>query len=926
MTTKAWNKALVCLFGCLFTTSVFATACVIGEGRWGGGPPVDAERWSDISEDLLLVGAGAELIVFDISTPTAPVELGRALVNHAATSVAVSADGSMASVSDWFDNVTLVDISDRNDPVARGNFAWAGIQQPTGMAFDGDNLYVAVRTIGLSVLDISDPDTPTFVANSDGSPSDFVFDVALRGDYAYLGQNAEGVQVVDISDPSDPLVVGNYAAAVGAGQLTIDGSRAYVSRGAFGFDILDLTSPTAPAFLGNFDTSGFAYEAVVLPGDRLAVADNIDGTVIYDISTPATPLVLGDFGFSPYRLVAIDDRVFTVHGTEQTPRIRLVDFQTPASPTEIGHIDFDGRSRAVSVGVNHILVANSDGGVVMLDSTNPVTPSVVGRVDMGFDARKVGHVNGYGIASTSYDKNIGVIDPQPGGPTLVTTINNVFQTNDLVDYGTRLYVASGEFGGLRIHDMSNPLVPQFLGSLVPAGETVWQIAVVGDYLYSGYVNDTDLLVIDVNDPAAPVTVGSPYVLPGGATDIAASGTTVFVGTQIHGVRILQNDGTGNLSEIADIDVSPASVTGVSVDGDFLYVSAGGFSGLLVYDISDPANPQFTEQHNTAGQAEAVDADGGVIAMAEGSSGVSSFGCDLVASNQPPVTVGVIGDQSSDEGETIFPLSTNPNFNDPDGQALTYTATGLPPGLSISIGSGVVEGSLSFASSGIYPVEITATDPFDLFATQSFTWTIIETNAPPVVLSDIDDQVNDEGDNINLDIHTFFSDPDGDTLRFDAGDLPDGVSIDENSGVISGVLTSISSGNYTNLILAFDPDDEMAGQTFKWTVNNINNPPMVLSDIDDQINDEGDNINLDTHTHFTDPDGDALRFEVSDLPDGLSIDETSGVISGVLTDISSGNYTTLVSAYDPDDEMISQDFSWTVADIEIDSLVFKDGFE
>lgn len=859
MTTVLWEKGLISLFGYLLSGLVFAApdlqtdlldehspeglsrtaetrlnvsagaVCAIGEGRWGGGQAVDAERWSDISEDLLLVGAGAELIVFDISTPTAAVELGRVLVNHPATSVAVSANGSMAAVSDWFDNVTLVDISVRNAPVVRGNYAWPGIQQPTGMAFDGDYLYVAVRTIGLSVLDISNPDTPTFVANSDGSPTDFVFDVALRGDYAYLGQSADGVQIVDISNPNIPSVVGNHAASIGAGQITIDGSRAYVTLGATGFNILDLTNPIAPVLSGTFDTVGFAYEAVLLPGDRLAVADSIDGTVIYDISTPATPVALGNFGFSPYRLVALDNRVFIVPGIEQKSRIRLVDFQTPASPSEIGYIDFDGRSRAASVGVNHILVANSERGVIMLDTTNPVAPSVVGRVDIGFDARKIGHVNGYGVASTSYDKNIGVIDPQPGGPTLVATINNVFQTNDLVDDGTRLYVASGSSGGLRIHDMSNPLIPQFLGSVVPAGKIVWQIAAAGNYVYSGHVNDTDLLVFDVSIPATPSIVGSPYVLPGGATDIAASGTAVFVGTMLYGVRILQNDGAGNLSEIANIDVSPASVTGVSVHGDFLYISAGVFSGLLVYDVSDPSNPQFSEQHNTAGGAEAVDADSGVIAMAEGNTGVSSFGCDLVANNQPPVTVGIIGDQSSDEGETIFPLSTNPSFNDPDGQALTYTATGLPPGLSISIGSGVVEGSLGFDSSGIYPVEIKATDPFDLFATQDFTWTINNINVPPVVLSDIPDQFNDEGDSVSLDASAHFSDPDGDTLRFEAGDLPNGLSIGETSGVISGVLAGNSSGSYTTLVLAYDPDGEVASRTFSWTVADTNTDPLLFRD-------------------------------------------------------------------------------------------------
>ena len=113
----------------------------------------------------------------------------------------------------------------------------------------------------------------------------------------------------------------------------------------------------------------------------------------------------------------------------------------------------------------------------------------------------------------------------------------------------------------------------------------------------------------------------------GPTDMDASGDYLYVGTQVNGVRVLQNDGAGNLEEVASIDVSLASVTGVSVDGDRLHVSGGVYSGLLIYDISDPADPKLVDQYNTDGEATGVDAANGVIAMAEGRSGASTFGCD-----------------------------------------------------------------------------------------------------------------------------------------------------------------------------------------------------------------------------------------------------------------------------------------------------------
>ena len=143
---------------------------------------------------------------------------------------------------------------------------------------------------------------------------------------------------------------------------------------------------------------------------------------------------------------------------------------------------------------------------------------------------------------------------------------------------------------------------------------------------------------------------------------------------------------------------------------------------------------------------------------------------------------------------------------------------MPPGLSITVGSGVIEGTLGYDAAGSYSVEVTATDPYALFATQSFNWTINNANAPPVVVSAIGDRFNDEGDTVTLDVSPHFSEPDGQALRFEAGNLPDGLSLDGTSGVISGSLPGDSSGSYIVLVLAYDPEDAVTSQTFTWTVN------------------------------------------------------------------------------------------------------------
>ena len=65
--------------------------------------------------------------------------------------------------------------------------------------------------------------------------------------------------------------------------------------------------------------------------------------------------------------------------------------------------------------------------------------------------------------------------------------------------------------------------------------------------------------------------------------------------------------------------------------------------------------------------------------------------------------------------------------DPQGDALTYSATGLPAGLSINSGSGLISGTPTAAGSGT--VVVTATDPGSNTGTASFLWTVNPGGSP-----------------------------------------------------------------------------------------------------------------------------------------------------------------------------------------------------
>ena len=97
---------------------------------------------------------------------------------------------------------------------------------------------------------------------------------------------------------------------------------------------------------------------------------------------------------------------------------------------------------------------------------------------------------------------------------------------------------------------------------------------------------------------------------------------------------------------------------------------------------------------------------------------------------PPVVTSP-GDQTSTEGDSVILQIV---ATDPDDTVLNYVATGLPQGLSIDAGTGLITGTVvsTFDQHGPYTVLVTVSDPAGNTGTASFNWTV--DNVAPVVLA------------------------------------------------------------------------------------------------------------------------------------------------------------------------------------------------
>jgi Putative Ig domain len=248
----------------------------------------------------------------------------------------------------------------------------------------------------------------------------------------------------------------------------------------------------------------------------------------------------------------------------------------------------------------------------------------------------------------------------------------------------------------------------------------------------------------------------------------------------------------------------------------------------------------------------------------------------------PVSLSKPADQTSTEGDsTSLSLSASTSSG-----TLSYGASGLPAGLSIDPDTGDITGTIAAVTAAYGPYGVTVTASTGTYsAYQTFTWTV----ASPVTLAAILYQVNVEGDSISVSVSATGSG----TLSYTAAGLPPGVSIDTSTGTLSGTMAAGAApyGDFW-VTVTVGNGTYSASQSFTWSVSS----PIQISTPADQSNTEGDSVTLQVSA--TDSASGTLTYGAVGLPAGLSIDSSSGEISGTIDAGAAANgpyYVTLLAA-------------------------------
>ncbi|MEM8678893.1 MAG: putative Ig domain-containing protein, partial [Planctomycetota bacterium] len=410
---------------------------------------------------------------------------------------------------------------------------------------------------------------------------------------------------------------------------------------------------------------------------------------------------------------------------------------------------------------------------------------------------------------------------------------------------------------------------------------------------------------------------------------------------------LQLDNDTGVSDTDGITTDPQLSADIEDESaiDQILVSIDGGDEVNVIDQLGAVDGSFTLTQEildsvaggTLADGEHTVAINAVDAFGNSTDNPTTITFTFIRDNAAPVG-DTIGTQTAPE-DSAFSFDTNSFFSDPNtGDAFTLSQTGLPAWATFA--NGVITGTPGNDDVGSSSVTITATDSQGATGSSTFTLVVENVNDDPVV-SDIPDQNVGIGDDFSLDILAFVSDIDvGDEVAVSVDqffeevggipvpeNLPDWLSYDEVTGILSGTPGDGDSGMVMIVVNAVDSAD---GADFNTFTINVSNPPVLVTPIPDQNIDEDAAFSLDLNDFFSDPDGDTLVFDVTQtngqpLPSWLTL-SPSGILSGTPDNDDVGGLTLEATAVDPQTFSASDTFSITVANVNDAPTMDPQSFE
>ncbi len=442
----------------------------------------------------------------------------------------------------------------------------------------GDRVYIG-QGPRVVALDVSDPQKPRVLGESKVLPG-LVTGLALEDDTLYASAMYGGLHVLDVHDPAKITVTGTATPKTpGCDSLAIRDKKAYMACNPGGLFIADISNSKNPELLYTPDKPTGASISIALVGDYAYIANVTDYTLdIFNIQDPRNPEKVG-----AYSLLLLPEPEYT-----------------------------SGIISSVRECGGHLCLAAGQDGLIIMDVTDPINPSVAGWLDtaptsglvvdgtMVYLADDMEGIHVIDISDHKNPREVGLIPTRIGGWEL--SVNEVVERGLFIDED-KLYITDQTYG-LTIADVGNINGLQRIGHyMTPVPATLFEIRldkniayIIGDW--SGF------RVVDVSDPEnmrelaydderKNVSIPTPRGL------VVREGYA-YIADANYPLHIFSIDDPSKPVQVGALfdPAAPDGAYDIVLNGDLAYMSywdnkkdADSRNGIMVVDIKDASNPK-----------------------------------------------------------------------------------------------------------------------------------------------------------------------------------------------------------------------------------------------------------------------------------------------------------------------------------------------
>ncbi len=404
------------------------------------------------------------LQVLDLANPSIPALVGSVQVPGREIEIV----GQYAYLPDW-NRLSIVDISVPTSPVQVGNISNFWMHGVASVAVSEHYAYALGIYGDVNVIDVSDPSQPihaAYLTHFGGT------DAVAFGDRLYAADGSS-FRIVDTSVPNDPSIIGTQRSLSSPNAAVLqDGKLMVGEQGRL--TTLDVNEPSSPQWISWFNNDYWPYLALAQNGSTLAVGrgasifDGGDGGLsIFDMSQPSSPVELSiKWGFDGMFDIHVNSLYAYLLGAPSAGQTAFVtyDVTNPNMPVEMSRVNVPFLSQNFDISGILALIACNTNDLRIYDITNPAqAPFLKSTFTPTTDARDVVTVSNTAFVADATSGLIVVDFSNPNSPSEIGRLSNVGQPTHIVDAYPHLVIVGAD-PLLRIINVSNPSSPVVVDS------------------------------------------------------------------------------------------------------------------------------------------------------------------------------------------------------------------------------------------------------------------------------------------------------------------------------------------------------------------------------------------------------------------------------------------------------------------------------